>query len=76
MLLITRKKETYHGKWAFPGGHIYYNEDPVNSCIRELEEECGIKGSKPELVAVRGKAERDPRYHMISIFYLVQIEEN
>ncbi len=36
LLLITRKKETYHGKFAFPGGHIDYGEDPVESCIREL----------------------------------------
>ncbi len=71
ILLITRKKETFHGKLAFPGGHIDYNEDPVQSCIRELEEECGIVGSQPELIAVRGKPDRDPRYHMISIFYLV-----
>eukprot|EP00347_Sterkiella_histriomuscorum_P011088 403373799 len=77
VLLITRKKETFHGKLAFPGGHIDYNEDPVDSCIRELEEECGIKAtSKPELVAVRGAPERDPRYHMISVFYLVQVPED
>ena len=77
MLLITRKKETFHGKLAFPGGHIDYNEDPVDSCVRELEEECGIKAaSTPELVAVRGAADRDPRYHMVSIFYLVKVEEN
>ncbi len=56
LLLITRKKETYHGKLAFPGGHIDYGEDPVDSCIRELKEECGIDGAKPELVAVRGAA--------------------
>lgn len=47
LLLITRKKETFHGKYAFPGGHIDYGEDPVSSCIRELEEECGIKGANP-----------------------------
>ena len=28
ILLITRKKETFHGKLAFPGGHIDYGEDP------------------------------------------------
>ena len=73
-LLITRKKETFHGKLAYPGGHIDYGEDPVISCIRELEEECGIKGANPQLVAVRGSPDRDPRYHMISIFYFVEVQ--
>ena len=75
VLMITRKKETFHGKLAFPGGHIDYGEDPIEACVRELQEECGIIGAKPELVAVRGKPERDPRYHMISIFYLVEVHE-
>ena len=42
IMLITRKKETFHGKLAFPGGHIDYNEDPEVACVRELEEECGV----------------------------------
>ena len=75
VLLITRKKETFHGKLAFPGGHIDYGEDPLIACVRELQEECGIIGAKPELVAVRGKPDRDPRYHMISIFYWVEVQE-
>ena len=73
VLLITRKKETFHGKYAYPGGHIDYGEDPVESCIRELKEECGIDGANPELLGVRGKPDRDPRYHMISIFYFVEV---
>ena len=76
VLLITRKKETFHGKYAYPGGHIDYGEDPIEACVRELSEECGIKGSKPELFAVRGKPDRDPRYHMISIFYFVEVPED
>ena len=74
ILLIRRKKQTFHGKLAFPGGHIDYNEDPAVACVRELEEECNIKGSDPELVTVKGKPGRDPRYHMISIVYLVQVD--
>ena len=75
--MITRKKETFHGKLAFPGGHIDYGEDPIDSCVRELEEECGIKAtSPPELFTVRGAPERDPRYHMISIFYLVKADDS
>lgn len=42
--------------------------------LRELEEETGIKGSNPTLIDVKGKPDRDPRYHMISFFYLVKYE--
>ena len=47
IMLITRKKETFHGKLAFPGGHIDYDEDPEVACLRELEEECKVVGSNP-----------------------------
>ena len=74
ILLITRKKPgKFQGKHAFPGGHIDYNEDPVQAALRELSEECGIQGCNPELLTVRGAPERDDRYHMISIVYLVQL---
>ena len=73
MLLITRKKSTFHGKYAFPGGHCDYGEDPFVSCIRELKEECGIDGTYPIIIDVRGKPDRDPRYHMISFFFLVEV---
>jgi 8-oxo-dGTP diphosphatase len=71
ILLITRGKEPFKGKMGFPGGHIDYGEDPMEACVRELREECGIVGSQPELFEVRGKPDRDPRYHMVGIFYLV-----
>ena len=74
IMLITRKKATFQGCLAFPGGHIDYGEDPEESCIRELKEECDVEGSNPKLVCVRGKPDRDPRYHMISIVYLVTVD--
>lgn len=42
VLMITRKKEPYKGRCAFPGGHIDYGEDPKDACLRELKEECGV----------------------------------
>ena len=32
-----------------------------------------MKGEGAELVDVRGKPDRDPRYHMVSFFYLVNV---
>ena len=74
ILLIRRKKATFQGKLAFPGGHIDYNEDPAVACVRELEEETNVKGANPVLLTVRGEPGRDPRYHMISIVYVVEVD--
>ena len=30
------------GKWLPPGGHLEENEDPVQTVLREIEEETGI----------------------------------
>lgn len=77
ILLITRGFEPFKGCLAFPGGFVDYNEDPINACLRELHEECKIKSSthsQPTLVTVQGKPNRDPRKHVISIFYKVEVE--
>lgn len=42
LLLIQRKKNTFKGKWALPGGHVDYNEDPKKAVLRELKEETNI----------------------------------
>ena len=73
-MLITRLKKTFQGCLAFPGGHVDYDEDPEVAVVRELKEECNVDGSKPQLVCVRGKPGRDPRYHVIAIVYLVEVD--
>ncbi len=74
ILLITRGRDPFKGSLAFPGGFVDYNEDPVDACVRELKEECGIEGKTPVLVTVAGSPERDPRKHIISIVYHVQVD--
>ena len=51
-------------------------EDPETAVLRELSEETGIEGSNPELFAVRGSPNRDPRKHIVSIFYLVRVDSS
>ncbi len=74
ILLITRLRDPFKGCLAFPGGFVDYNEDPEVACLRELEEECGIKGNSVELVTVAGNPARDPRKHIISIVYQVKLD--
>jgi len=76
ILLITRLNDPFKGALAFPGGFVDYNEDPEVACLRELLEECGIKGKSVELVTVAGNPSRDPRKHIISIAYQVILDDN
>lgn len=73
-MLITRKNEPFKGHYALPGGFVNYDEDPEDACIRELKEECYITGKQPKLVCVAGKPDRDPRSHIVSIVYHVEVD--
>ena len=75
ILLIKRGRTPWKGKFAFPGGFVDYGEDPEIAVLRELLEETGIEGSNPRLFEVKGRPERDPRKHVISIFYLVGVDD-
>ena len=73
ILLITRGKQPNIGCYAFPGGHLEYNEDPEEAVLRELKEETNLDGKNLGLFAVRGKADRDPRGHTVGIIYHVEV---
>ena len=73
ILLVTRKHNPFQGHLAFPGGFVDYNEDPMQGCLRELKEECSVDGSNPVLVTVEGDPQRDPRGHVITIAYRINV---
>jgi 8-oxo-dGTP diphosphatase len=73
VLLITRKKYPNIGCYAFPGGHLEYNEDPEEAVLRELKEETTLEGKNLGLITVRGKPGRDPRGHTIGIVYHIEV---
>ena len=76
ILLVTRGHYPEEGKLAFPGGFVEYGENPENGCLRELKEETELEGIDIELLTVRGDPKRDPRRHIVSIFYIVNVDEN
>ncbi|MFV0265734.1 MAG: NUDIX domain-containing protein [Draconibacterium sp.] len=43
VLLIERGREPFKNKWALPGGFIDMDETLEQACIRELQEETGLK---------------------------------
>tara|TARA_Y100000766_G_scaffold277374_1_gene282672 strand:- start:1687 stop:2133 length:447 start_codon:yes stop_codon:yes gene_type:complete len=76
ILLIQRKYPPMEGAWAFPGGFVDQGENPIDAAVRELKEETGLDGTDPKLLMVMGDADRDPRKHIVSIVYEIQVSED
>lgn len=76
ILLVTRAGPAEKGKLALPGGFVEYNESPEAGCLRELQEETGVVGKNPKLVNVFGDPQRDPRRHVVTIAYEVEVPED
>ena len=73
VLLIRRGREPWKGFWVFPGGFVDGGEDPEDAVIRELREECNLVGEVTNIISVRGNPNRDPRGHVVTIFYSVNV---
>ena len=48
----------------------------MKGCLRELKEETNLDGFDIELLTVRGNPKRDPRKHVVTIAYTVNVNEN
>jgi len=51
VLLLQRKKEPLKGKWTGVGGKTEFDEEPLESCIREVKEETGLT-IEPQLTGI------------------------
>ncbi len=75
ILLIKRKNDPFKGKWALPGGFVEYGERIEDAVVREVYEETGLKTIIIGLIGIYSDPSRDPRGHIITVVYLLKIEE-
>ena len=52
LLVVKRNLNPGINKWALPGGFVESDETPESACLRELEEETGLKGKVKRLIGV------------------------
>ena len=52
-VLVQEKNLSYAQGLIFPGGHVESMESIVDSTIREIKEETGIKISQPEIYGIK-----------------------
>lgn len=66
-------------RWILPGGGVDFGEDPAAAVIRELAEECGLRGTVERLLDVHSRLfdhadGPDPeRLHAVRILYRVRV---
>jgi len=75
ILLEKRRYYPFIGRWVIPGGHVEYGETVEEAVKRETKEELGISVRIKKLIGVYSDPARDPRYHVVSLVFLLEIIE-
>lgn len=55
-VLLTRRAD--NGRWVLPGGHMEPGESVEEACLRECEEETGLKARAKRLIGVYSSPHR------------------
>ncbi len=75
ILIAKRNLKPCINKWALPGGFIESGESSEEACLRELQEETGLKGKIERLIGVYAQKSR---YYcpILVVGYEVSVSEN
>lgn len=69
VLLVSRSREPYAGRWSLPGGMVPIDEGLEECASRMLREKTGVHGVYLEQLYSFGEPERDPRGRVVSVSY-------
>jgi 8-oxo-dGTP diphosphatase len=72
VLMVKRRRFPFIGFWVLPGGHVEYRERVEEAIKREMKEELGVTVKIKKLFGVYSDPKRDPRYHTVSLVYLLE----
>jgi 8-oxo-dGTP diphosphatase len=72
ILMVKRNHFPFVGFWILPGGHVEYGERVEKAIKREMKEELGVSVKIKKLFGVYSDPKRDPRYHAVSLVYLLE----
>lgn len=78
ILFVKRKNFPYRRKWALPGGFLDVGkENTLQAAIRELKEETSLDIDPTNIVleGVYSDPQRDPRDHVVSIVYSINLSQ-
>ncbi len=73
ILLQNRTARDWRG-WALPGGHVEPGEAVVDSCVREMEEETGLRVLDPRLAGVKQFPGGDGSRYLVFLFVADRFE--
>ena len=60
----------YESQFALPGGHVEYGETVEDAVLRELWEECSVRGKLVSILGVYSDPKRDPRGQRITTVFV------
>lgn len=65
---IMLVRPTYKPYWDIPGGYVELGESPLSACVREVEEELGLKVKISDLLSVDWAPRDDEGEKMLFVF--------
>jgi len=64
VLLGKRKSKHGEGEYGGPGGHMEYGETAIETALREIKEECGIKVKNLRVLCVSDSLKYFPKHYV------------
>lgn len=75
--VLLGKRKNSHGEntWGFPGGHLEFNENPIDCAVRETKEETGIEIVQIEKGPWSNDIFSKDQKHYITLFMLAKYKQ-